>query len=68
MARRLNWKKANLKAKPALSIKDEAGWHGRDRAARWLERVEARLKAVAERRLRDQHASKLKRRKRRSAT
>lgn len=35
---KLNWRKANIREKPARSIADENEWRGKDAAARWLER------------------------------
>jgi hypothetical protein len=45
MARRLNWEKAALAAKPKLSIRNEQDYLERGFTALWLERAEKRVAA-----------------------
>jgi hypothetical protein len=50
MARRLNWERASLMARPKLSISDEREFLDRGFTKRWLERAEERAGKIGRRR------------------
>jgi hypothetical protein len=43
MSRRIDWERRKFDGKRSLSVKDEGEFRGKDLAARWIQRAEAKL-------------------------